>query len=215
MGTQTLSEAESAQLVARYGVPFVAFRRTTVPDDAVVAADELGYPVAVKLDGAGIAHKTERGLVRLGLTGPDAVCTAAADLLASTSPGDGDVGLIVARMVRGTRELTAGLHTDPQFGRCVMVGIGGVLAEAIGDVVFRLAPLSPADAADMLDEIANQDLLGPFRGELVVDRAAMADILLALSRLAGDQPDVVAVDINPIVVADGTPIAVDALVETV
>ena len=117
-------------------------------------------------------------------------------------------------MVTGARELIAGLHTDPQFGRCVMVGVGGVLTEALADVAFRLAPLDAADAADMLDELRSQALLGPLRGEPAVDRAALVDVLLALSRLAESEPDVVSVDLNPLVVEHGTPIAVDALVET-
>ena len=117
-------------------------------------------------------------------------------------------------MVTGVRELIAGLHTDPQFGRCVMVGVGGVLTEALADVTFRLAPIDATDAADMLDELRSQALLGPFRGEPAVDRAALVDVLLALSRVAESEPDVVSVDLNPLVVEHGTPIAVDALVET-
>ena len=95
-----------------------------------------------------------------------------------------------------------------------MVGIGGVLTEAVADVAFRLAPLDAVDAADMLDDLRSQALLGPLRGEPAVDRAALVDILLALSRVADSEPDVVAIDLNPLVVDDGAPIAVDALVET-
>jgi len=212
--THTLSEADSAQLVARHGVPMAESRRARTPDDAVGIAAVVGYPVAVKLNGPQIAHKTERGLVRLALADADAVRAAAVALLAAAQPDDGDVDLLVARMVAGARELVAGLHTDPQFGRCVMVGIGGALTEAIGDVVFRLAPLDATDAEEMLDELRGQDLLGPVRGEPAVDRAALVHVILALSRLADAEPNVVSVDINPLVVDDGLPIAVDALVET-
>jgi acetyl-CoA synthetase (ADP-forming) len=126
---------------------------------------------------------------------------------------DGAVDLLVARMISGARELVAGLHTDPQFGRCVMVGVGGVLTEALGDVVFRLAPLDATDADEMLDELRTQELLGPLRGEPAVDRAALVDVLLALSRLADAEPTVLSVDLNPLVLDNGAPIAVDALVE--
>jgi acetyl-CoA synthetase (ADP-forming) len=189
-------------------------RRVGSPDEAVAAASELGYPVAVKLNGPGIAHKTERGLVRLHLADPEAVRDASVALLASARADDGDVDLLVAHMVTGARELIAGLHTDPQFGRCVVLGIGGILTEALADATFRLAPLDATDAADMLDELRSQALLGPLRGEPAVDRAAVVDVLLALSRLAESEPDVVSVDLNPLVVEDGAPIAVDALVET-
>ncbi|MEX1007528.1 MAG: acetate--CoA ligase family protein [Acidimicrobiia bacterium] len=212
--THTLSEADSAQLVARHGVPTAESRRVRTPDDAVVASGEVGYPVVVKLNSPHLAHKTERDLVRLGLADAGAVHAAAVALLDAAQPDDGDVDLLVAHMVSGARELVAGLHTDPQFGRCVMVGVGGVLTVALGDVVFRLAPLDATDAAEMLDELRCQELLGPVRGEPAVDRAALVDVLLALSRLADAEPNVVSVDINPLVVEDGAPIAVDALVET-
>ncbi len=103
-------------------------RLVSTPAAAVDAAAELGYPVVVKLTGEAIAHKTERGLVRLGLAEPDAVTAAAADLLAAAGPADGEVALLVSPMVRGARELIAGLHTDNEFGPCVMLGLGGVLA---------------------------------------------------------------------------------------
>ena len=211
--THTLSEADSAQLVARHGVPIAESRRVGSADEAVAAAEQVGYPVVVKLNGARIAHKTERGLVRVGLTDSAAVRDACEAVLAAARPDDGDVDVLVAHMVNGSRELIAGLHTDPQFGSCVMVGIGGILTEAVADVAFRLAPLDPVDAADMLDDLRSQALLGPLRGEPAVDRAALVDILLALSRVAGSEPDVVAVDLYPLVVDDGAPIAVDALVE--
>jgi hypothetical protein len=119
-------------------------------------------------------------------------------------------------MVRGARELIAGVHDDAQFGRCVMIGIGGVLGEAVADVAFRLAPLEPVDAQEMLDDLRGQALLGPVRGEAPVDRDAVASVLLVLSRLAAERPDVASVDVNPLVIdATGAPIAVDALVEVV
>lgn len=201
------------QLVARYGIPVAASHRAPTPDDAVTAAERLEYPVVVKLNGPAIAHKTERGLVRLGLATSGAVRAAAAELLSAATEDDLDVDLLVAQMLVGSRELVAGLHRDPQFGPCVMFGVGGVLTEAVGDVVFRLAPIDRVDAADMLDELRTQPLLGRFRGEPAVDRVALTDVLLALSRIAHEENDVVSVDLNPLLVVDGTPIAVDALVE--
>jgi succinyl-CoA synthetase beta subunit len=209
----TLSERDSLELVGRYGVPVVAERRAANAEEAVAAAAELGGAVVLKLHGDAIAHKTERGLVRLNLTGADAVSVAANEVLAAARPADGDVDLVVAPMIAGTRELIAGVHTDEQFGRCVMLGMGGVLAEALGDVAFRLVPLSSADAADMLDELRNQALLGAMRGEPAVDRASVQDVLLALSRLGEREPGVASVDLNPLVIVDGRPVAVDALVE--
>ncbi|MEZ5178456.1 MAG: acetate--CoA ligase family protein [Acidimicrobiales bacterium] len=213
MTARTLSEAASKALLADHGVPFAPER--IVPDaaGAVAAASELGFPVVLKLNGDAIAHKTERGLVRLGLADADAVAGAAADLLGRATEADGEVDLLVAPMLRGNRELIAGLATDPQFGTTVMVGIGGILAEAIADVAVRPVPISAVDAAEMIDDLATQSLLGAFRGEPAVDRDALAAVLLGLSAAAQADPAIASADLNPLIVVDGAPVAVDALVE--
>jgi acetate---CoA ligase (ADP-forming) subunit beta len=209
----TLSEADSKALLAGFGLPVLAERLADDTDGAAAAADELGYPVVAKLCGDHIAHKTERGLVRLSLSDSAAVRAAATELLDAATPDDGDVAVLVAPMVRGTRELIAGLADDPQFGMTVMVGIGGVLAEAIADVAIRLVPIGPVDALEMIDELATQALLGPFRGEPAVDRERLAEVLVGLSRAAEQTPELVSADLNPLIVVDGAPVAVDALVE--
>jgi len=208
-----LSEHESKQLVAEFGVPVAPERVVASPTEAVAAADAIGYPVVVKLAGEGITHKTERGLVRLALPSATEVKAAAAELLALARPADGPVTLLVAPMLRGARELIAGVHRDPQFGPCVMIGIGGVHAEAMADVAFALVPIERADAFEMLDALAGQALLGPVRGETALDRDATATVLVGLSKLAEARADIASVDVNPLVIVDGKPIAVDALVE--
>ena len=182
------------------------------PDAAVTAAMAMGLPVVAKLCGDAIAHKTERGLVRLSLQSADDVRAAATDLLAAATAADGDVELLVSTMVRGDRELIAGMVRDPQFGPCVMLGVGGVLAEAVADVAFRLAPLDRLDAHDLVDDLAAQALLGPFRGQPAVDRDVLVDTLCALGDLATDET-IASIDLNPLIVVDGRPVAVDALVE--
>jgi acetate---CoA ligase (ADP-forming) subunit beta len=211
--THVLSEAESKRVLAAHGIPVLDERTATTPDGAVAAAAALGYPVVVKLCGPGLAHKTERGLVRLALADAGAVRGAGTELLAAAVPTDGPVELLVAPMVRGVRELIAGVHADPQFGRCVMVGVGGILAEAVGDVAFRLVPLERVDAEEMLEDLATGAVLDEFRGEPPADREAVAEVLLGLSRLAQQEPALVSVDVNPMILVDGKPVAVDALVE--
>jgi acyl-CoA synthetase (NDP forming) len=209
----TLSEAASKALLREYGVPIADEREVATAVEAAAAATELGFPVVAKLCGDSIAHKTERGLVRLRLADAHAVERAAGDLLAAATPADGDVTVLVAPMVAGNRELIAGVVRDPQFGANVMLGVGGVLAEAIADVVFRPVPISAVDAADMIDQLATQRLLGEFRGEAAVDRERLAAVLLGLSAAAEARPDIAGIDVNPLIVrSDGTPIAVDALV---
>ena len=210
---RTLSEADSKQLLRQHGIPVLDERIAADPDDAVRAADAMGYPVVAKLLGDSIAHKTERGLVRLDLDDRDAVRTAATELLAAATAEDGDVAVLVAPMVKGNRELIAGLSDDPQFGMTVMLGVGGVLAEAIADVAFRLVPITRVDAEDMIDDLVVQRLLGPFRGEPAVDRDRLVDVLVGLSDAAAAHPELVSADVNPLIVVDGAPVAVDALVE--
>jgi acetyl-CoA synthetase (ADP-forming) len=209
----TLSEADSKRLLAAHGVTFPDERQVTTADAAVDAAAAIGHPVVLKLGGDGIAHKTERGLVRLGL-GDDAAVREAADaLLAAARPEDGEVHLLVAPMLRGNRELIAGLHHDEQFGMTVMLGVGGILAEALADVAFRLVPITRLDAAEMIDDLATQKLLGELRGEPAVDREALIDVLVGLSAAAEADPSIASADLNPLIVVDGRPVAVDALVE--
>jgi acetyl-CoA synthetase (ADP-forming) len=209
----TLSEADSKALLAAHGVAFPDERHVATADEAVAAAADLGHPVVLKLGGAAIAHKTERGLVRLGLADDAAVAEAASALLAAARPEDGEVHLLVAPMLQGNRELIAGLHLDEQMGMTVMLGVGGILAEAVADVAFRLVPIERVDAEEMIDDLATQRLLEPFRGEPAVDRRALADVLLGLSAAAEADPSIRSVDLNPLIVVDGRPVPVDALVE--
>ena len=210
----TLSESASKALLREHGVPMAPEHEVTTAAAAAAAGGDVGFPVVVKLCGDAIAHKTERGLVKLRLGDAAATEAAAAELLAKATPEDGEVSLLVAPMISGNRELIAGIVRDPQFGANVMLGVGGVLAEAVADVQFRPVPISEVDAEEMIAGLATQKLLGPFRGEAAVDRAALKAVLLGLSALAAARPDVVSVDVNPLIVRpDGTPVAVDALVE--
>jgi len=209
----TLSESRSRLLVSKAGIPVSNWETADSVQEAVSLARNLGFPVVVKLCGDEIAHKTERGLVRLNLNTEEAVERAADELFSSATADDGDVTLLVSEQIRGNRELIAGLVRDEQFGPCVMLGIGGILAEAVADVAFRLAPLSRSEASDLIDDLSMQSLLDSFRGEPAVDRETLINVLCALGDLESNQ-QVLSVDLNPLIVANGVPIAVDALVET-
>lgn len=205
----TLDEFEAKKLLCAYGVPVV--REATAPDEsaALEAAERIGYPVVLKGCGAEFAHKTELGLVHLNLRDPDALRRAARQLR-DAMQGRGE--LLVQQMVSGRREFLAGLSRDPQFGPVVTFGLGGIFAEALADVTQRLAPLTCDDALTMLSEIRAHALLGPVRGLPAVDRAALAQVLVGLGRLAVERPDIDAIDINPLVISGAAPVAVDALV---
>ena len=206
-----LSEFESKQLLASHGVMVSKDKLAQSAEEAVTAAEEMGWPVAVKLCGPSLAHKSERGLVRLGIESPQGVRSAAEDLLAAATEDDGEVALLVSEMVLGYRELIAGVVLTEQFGAALMLGLGGVLAEAVGEVVFRLLPASESDCQDMIDDLDMAALLNPLRGEPAVDRNALANALLGLAEASRGE-GIEAIDVNPLVISNGLPVAVDALV---
>jgi acetyltransferase len=209
-----MSEALSKQLLTPFGFPFAREAVVASPREAADAADAMGYPVVTKLNGDHIAHKTERGLVRLKLADRASVEQAAEQLLAMATPDDGDVQLLVAKMIDGSRELIVGMVHDPAFGKTAMLGMGGIFAEVIQDVVFAPMPIDLISANRMIDGLKHQSILEDFRGEQSVDRDALANALVALSAACDQHPEIQSIDINPLIVQrDGTLVAVDALVE--
>jgi acetyl-CoA synthetase (ADP-forming) len=209
----TLSEHESKQLLAEHGIAVPPERLVASIDEAVAAAAELGHPVVAKLCGRGIAHKSERDLVRLDLRDDAAVARAAEELLAARLESESDARLLIQPMARGRREVIAGLVRDEQFGPCVMVGLGGIFAEALEDVAFAVAPLAPGDAAELIDALENRKVLDAFRGEPAADLQALGRILESLGRIGLERDDVASIDVNPLVIDGGRPVVVDALVE--
>ncbi|HEY0388637.1 MAG TPA: GNAT family N-acetyltransferase [Gaiellales bacterium] len=188
-GRGWLEADELRSLMEHYGLPLVPERLADSPAAAASAAVELGMPVAVKLAEAG-AHKTERGGVRLGLADTAAVEEAARAM-------DGRV--LVQPMARPGVELLAGLVQDPVFGPLVAFGPGGVMAELIGEAGFRIAPISDVDVAELLSTGKTGRLVTGFRGAPAADAAALADLLMRLSALAEDIPEVAELDMNPVI----------------
>jgi len=210
----TLSEAASKQLLVPYGVPFAKEQVCASTAQAIEAADAIGYPVVIKLSGDHIAHKTERGLVRLNIVNTAQVEQACSDLMALVTTKDGDVSFLVAEMVKGDRELIIGVINDPQFGYMVALGIGGIFAEAIDDVVLRPLPVSVEQATQMIDEVHHQSILGAFRGSQPIDRVQLAHVLSSMGQVCATHPEIESLDINPLIArSDGSLVAVDALIE--
>jgi len=207
---KTLSEYESKLLLAEYGIPITREGIVTTANDAAKKAAEIGYPVVLKGSGEAISHKTEMNLIALNLKNEEDVRTAFGELTASPKAEVKEV--LVQEMIKGDRELMAGLIRDAQFGPCVMFGLGGIFAEILEDVSFRVAPLTRWDAIDMMDEIKGKKILDTFRGEPVADRETLADILLAVGQIGLDHEQVKEIDINPLKLIDGKPVAVDALI---
>ncbi len=208
---RTLSELDSKNMLEAFGVPVAAHAVAADEKEAVREANKIGYPVVIKAYGAGLAHKTERGVVRTDLRSENDVVSACQEIL--NAAGADWEGFLIQPMIQGRREFVAGLFREEPFGPCVMFGLGGIFTEAIADVSFRIAPVSTAQAMEMMDELRSAALLGPFRGEARVDRDRLAEAITGLSRLAMERPDVAEADINPLIIGpDGSVQAVDALV---
>ncbi len=213
-GRRTLSEAESLAMLRTAGLAVVDAIAAADAATAGAAADRLGGgPVAVKLDALGLSHKSDLGAVRLTVVGRTAVEQAAEELLdLGRQRGLSVRGVLVEPMAAAGTELIVGLVRDPLFGPAVLVGFGGVFAEVLDDAAVRLAPLDRRAALAMLESLRGAALLAGSRGRPEVDRRAVADLIVDLGRLAWDRPDLVAVDLNPVLAGPDGALAVDALV---
>ncbi len=217
-GDGALSELESAQVAAAYGIPVAGSTLVGSADAAVQAAADAGYPVVLKACGRGILHKSDAGLVRLGLTDDPAVRAAYEELAGAgraAAGEDGFDGVLVQEMVAGGEEVIVGVSRDPQYGPVVLFGLGGVFTEVIQDVALRVAPLTRRDAHEMIRQIKGFPVLDGARGRPRADVAALEDLILNVSRMAMDLRErVQELDLNPVRVRpEGMGVvALDALV---
>jgi acyl-CoA synthetase (NDP forming) len=208
-----LSERDSLALLASLGVPVTPWRFATDSSAAAAVASDLGFPVALKLDADGLVHKTEAGAVVLGLCDEAATAAAAERMIeARRRRGLAVRGVLVEPMAPAGIELIVGARRDPLFGPVVLVGLGGILAEAFDDVAIGLAPVSAERAAALIASIRGALLLDGVRGNLPVDRAAVARLLVDLGRAFVARSDLREVDLNPVIASAAGAVAVDALV---
>jgi acyl-CoA synthetase (NDP forming) len=211
--SRPLSERDSLAFVGAAGIAVTTSIAVRDAYEAVTAARRLGRPVALKLEAAGLVHKSEVGGVALGLSDDDAVYVAALSMLENARQrGLAVRGLLVQPMAPPGVELILGVRRDPLFGASVLVGLGGVLTEVLDDVAIRLAPVTPRVAMSMLDDLRGRRVLDGVRGRRGIDRAVIAEMLVALGRLGADRKDVLEVDLNPVIALSSGALAVDALV---
>ena len=210
-GHGALSEYDSKRILSAYGVPVTREKLVKTAAVAKKAADALGYPVVLKGCAPDLLHKTEAGLVAVGLGSARDVTDAFKTLSGRAGPHFTG-GYLVQEMVKGSRELMIGMTRDEQFGPSVMFGLGGIFTEVLEDVSFRLAPLTLTDARDMMNEIRATRILDAVRGMPRVDRAALARAIVGVGKAAADNPEIAEIDINPLIIAGAKPVAVDGLV---
>jgi acyl-CoA synthetase (NDP forming) len=203
-GGQALTEAEAKELLADYGIPVTREEVVTSPAEAARAASSIGYPVVMKISSADIEHKSDLGLVAVGVASPTEVRRTYSELrarAAQAAPAAHVDGVLVAEMITDGTECVVGIAHDDLFGPVVMFGLGGVLVEVLGDVTFRVPPFDRAEARRMIDEVAGSALLRGVRGRPPGDVSALADTLVRVQRLALDLSSHLAeLDINPLIV---------------
>jgi acetate---CoA ligase (ADP-forming) subunit beta len=209
-GRNTLSEHESKQLLSLYSIPVT--REILVEDrkDLSGAVNEIGFPLVMKGNSSSITHKTEEGLIEVDIRN-EKEAGASFEKIMAKMEGRGD-GVLIQEMIKGQRELAAGLTRDPQFGPCVMFGLGGIFTEILKDVAFRVAPLEKRDALDMMQEIKGHKILDAVRGLEAADLDTLSQILINVGRIGIENEQVKEIDINPLILAGARPVAVDALV---
>lgn len=210
-GQRTLSEYDSKRVLKAYGVPITREVLVSTQTAAKDAARKLGYPVVLKACSTDATHKTEKGLVAVGL-GTDRALVDAFRTLKSRVGKSYDGDYLVQEMVHGDREIMIGMIRDDQFGPSVMFGLGGIFTEILEDVVFRVAPLTKRDAREMARGIRGHRILDAVRGMEAVDLDVLTRCLVGIGRLGLDFPEICEVDINPLIVRGARPIAVDGLI---
>ncbi len=211
---EVVPSIEARELLSSFGFGVVASRLAADPNQAAQCAEELGYPVAVKIESPDLPHKTEAGGVRLGLTTKEDVAAAAAEVLAAarlSAPNAAIAGILIQKMAAAATELVFGVRRDPSFGPIVMLGLGGIFIEVLKDVVFATAPVNEADADFMLQRLRGRAILDGVRGRSAVNRASLVKAICALSQFALAHPEIAELDLNPVFAGSDSTVAVDWL----
>jgi len=209
-GRTILSEHESKKFLSAYGIPVTREILVHEQRDFMKAAREIGYPLVIKACSSKLAHKTEKGLVRVDVRNGREGKAAFEDLLSRVE--DSEKAILVQEMIRGSRELVVGMTRDDQFGPCVMFGLGGIFTEVLRDISFRVAPIEKRDAVEMMREIKAHKILDAVRGMPAADMDKLCGILITMGRIGIENESIKEIDVNPLILAGSMPIAVDALV---
>ena len=215
-----LTTRESIDVLDAYGIRVCKAGFAKDEAEAVAIANQIGYPVVMKMSSTTISHKTDVGGVRVGIESAEQLQEQYQDLIQKLKDRnclDGLEGVIIQEMVKGKREMVCGVATDPLYGRMIMFGLGGIFVEALEDVTFRMAPLSDVDATDMVHSVDAYKLLAGARGLVPAQVNEIEKSLLKLSQLVEDFPSIEELDINPLIISDknGEPVAVDGRIKIV
>ncbi|HOW57409.1 MAG TPA: acetate--CoA ligase family protein, partial [Smithellaceae bacterium] len=206
---KALDEYAAKKLLAAYGIPVVQETLTATPQEALAAAKELGFPVALKACSWEIMHKSGKGLIALNVENEEKLKIEFKKIQQAAGKA---VPLLVQQMISGSREFLAGMTRFAGFGPCVVFGLGGIFTEALHDTTIRLAPLALEEAREMIADIRAQKLLSEFRGMPKVNTDTLALILQAVGFIALLHPEIAEIDLNPIIIEGAKPVVADALI---
>ena len=213
-GRTALLEHESMEVLSAYDIPGNVYKIAKSSEEAVNAAKEMGFPVVAKIVSPDILHKSDAGGVKLNLKSENEVKDAYDEIIKNAKNYKSDaeiIGINIQPFAKeGIAELIIGLTTDPQFGPALMFGLGGIFVEIYKDVSFRVCPITEYDAKEMIHEIQAFPILDGFRGRPKADIETLVDLLLKVSKLAMDHPQVDQLDLNPVIVYDDGVAIVDA-----
>jgi acyl-CoA synthetase (NDP forming) len=212
-GRTILTEVESKQVLGEAGIPIADAQLAATREEAVAVARQIGLPVVLKIVSPDISHKSDVGGVKLNLGSEEEVAAAFDEIVAAARRAEPEatvLGVSVQKMARPGVEVIMGMTTDPQFGPVLMFGLGGVFVEVLKDVAFRIVPLEPRDARQMIRDIQGFPVLEGFRGQEPADLAALEDMLMRLSAFVEEHPEIQELDLNPIFAYGDGALAVDA-----
>lgn len=212
-GRKILLENEAKSVCMEYGIPVAKFKLAKSEVEAVKAAEEIGYPVVLKVVSPDIVHKSDVGGVILNLKNSSDVQSAYKQILENVKAKKEEakiLGVLVQEMAPPSTEVIVGTIKDPQFGHALMFGLGGVFVEVLKDVTFKIAPVTEAEAREMITEVKAYPLLRGYRNMPPADIDAIVHILLNTSRLVMENPKIKELDLNPIIVYEKGAKTVDA-----
>lgn len=212
-GRMHLTTMEAMAILRAYGIPTVECRLARSADEAAAAAEAIGFPVVLKVLSRHIVHKSDVGGVAVDLRGPEEIRDAYRRMMqriAEVAPGADVDGVLVQPFIKGGRETIIGMTLDRSFGPVLMFGLGGIYVEALGDVAFRVEPVSDVDAWEMVRGIRGRRLLEGFRGEPPADQALLVEVIQRVSQLVGEHHEIQELDINPFVAFEVGGLALDA-----
>jgi len=212
-GRLILTEFESKKFLKQAGIPVIETRLARTLKEAVLFSQKMGFPVALKIASPEIVHKSDSGGVRLSLNNGSEVRAAYREIMDGVqkkNPLASIQGVSVQKMAKPGTEVIVGTSKDPQFGPVIMFGLGGIFVEVLKDVSFRIIPLSRKDALEMIEEIKGYPLLQGYRGKESVDIPALTEIILKISRVMEEHPEIKELELNPIIAYKKGALAVDA-----